>query len=174
MVTKKIVGDHIWSHQWLWGGYNAQCITSNCNEASLCLQTWCSILPVATGPVHPAVVTGRQSRHPRERFWWPGEARDRWVDARRILDTVRPGDITTWINNISIVSLGFNVALKSEVISAGSSGTLTNVLPLCLECCATDTGHTIPPRHSIQTQGQPVIVLLIDMERHTGIHNYLF
>ena len=35
-----------------------------------------------------------------------------------------------------------------------------NVLPL-------DMTH----RHSIQTQGRPVVVLSIDVERHTGIHN---
>ena len=31
-----------------------------------------------------------------------------------------------------------------------------------------------PPRHSIQTRGRPVVVLSIDVERHTGIHNYNF
>ena len=30
------------------------------------------------------------------------------------------------------------------------------------------------PRHSIQTQGRHDVVLSIDMERHTGIHNYPF
>ena len=42
------------------------------------------------------------------------------------------------------------------------------------ECHATDTGHDNPPSHSIQTQGRPVVVLSIDVERHTGIHNYPF
>ena len=46
-----------------------------------------------------------------------------------------------------------------------SSGTLTVVLPH-LKCNAADT----PPSHTIQTQGQPV-VLSIDVECHTGIHN---
>ena len=35
-----------------------------------------------------------------------------------------------------------------------------------------DPGHKTPPRHSIQTQGRPVAVLSIDVERHTGIHTY--
>ena len=51
----------------------------------------------------------------------------------------------------------------------------------------TDTGHDIPPRHSIQTQDmtshpatvyrhrvKPVIELSIAVEYHTGSHNYLF
>ena len=38
-----------------------------------------------------------------------------------------------------------------------------------LESHAADTGHDIPP--NIHTWGQPVIVLSIDVERHTGIHN---
>ena len=37
---------------------------------------------------------------------------------------------------------------------------------------AADTGHNMPTRHSIQTQGQPVDVLSIDVECHTGIPNY--
>ena len=37
-------------------------------------------------------------------------------------------------------------------------------------CHAADTRHYTPPRHSIQTQGRPVVVLSIDVERHTGIH----
>ena len=41
------------------------------------------------------------------------------------------------------------------------------------ECHAADTGHDTPPRHSIQTRGQPV-VLSFDVEGHTGIHNYPF
>ena len=31
-----------------------------------------------------------------------------------------------------------------------------------------------PSRHSIETQGRPVVVLSIDVERHTVIHNYPF
>ena len=30
------------------------------------------------------------------------------------------------------------------------------------------------PRHSTQTQGRPIVVLSIDVGRHTGIHNYPF
>ena len=41
-----------------------------------------------------------------------------------------------------------------------------------LESHATYTGHDTLRRHCIQTQGQPVVVLSIDVERHTGIHNY--
>ena len=43
-----------------------------------------------------------------------------------------------------------------------------------LECHVADTGHDTPPCHSIQTQGRPVVVLSIDMEHHTVIHNYTF
>ena len=43
-----------------------------------------------------------------------------------------------------------------------------------LECHATDTGHDTTPCRSIQTQGQPVDVQSIDVERHTGIHTYPF
>ena len=39
---------------------------------------------------------------------------------------------------------------------------------------ATDTEHDAPPHHSIQTQGQPVVVISIDVECHAGIHNYPF
>ena len=42
------------------------------------------------------------------------------------------------------------------------------------ECHAADRGHDAPPCHSIQTQGRPVVVLSIDVERHTGSHNYPF
>ena len=52
-------------------------------------------------------------------------------------------------------------------VPACSSGTLTNVLPLRIVI-----PHNTPPRHSIQTQGRPVVVLQIDVERHTWIHNY--
>ena len=56
----------------------------------------------------------------------------------------------------------------------------------CLEQCyfdqyaatqkfhATDTVHDTTSHHSIHTQDQPVVVLSIDVERHTGIHNYPF
>ena len=38
------------------------------------------------------------------------------------------------------------------------------------ECHAGDSGHDT--YHSIHTWGQPVVVLSIVVERHTGIHNY--
>ena len=41
------------------------------------------------------------------------------------------------------------------------------------ECHAADRGHDTPSRH-IQTQGQPVVVLSIKVERYTGMHNYPF
>ena len=40
------------------------------------------------------------------------------------------------------------------------------------KCQAADTGHDTPLRHSIQTQGRPVVVLSIYVERNTGIHIY--
>ena len=48
-----------------------------------------------------------------------------------------------------------------------SSSTLTNYVN-------PDTGHDTPSRHSIQTQVQPVVVLCIDVERYTGVHNFHF
>ena len=62
---------------------------------------------------------------------------------------------------------GFNVALTSEVIYFDQCAAT-------LECDATDTGHDTPPRHSIQIHGRPVVVLSIDVELHTEIHNYPF
>ena len=50
-----------------------------------------------------------------------------------------------------------------------SSDALTNVLP---HRNAMPQTQDSPPCHSIQTQGRPVAVLSIDVERHTGIHNY--
>ena len=41
-------------------------------------------------------------------------------------------------------------------------------------CHAADTGHDTTPCHSIQTQGRLVVLLSIDVERHTGIYNYPF
>ena len=38
----------------------------------------------------------------------------------------------------------------------------------------TDTGLDTQTHHTIQTQGWPVVVLSIDVERHTVIHNYPF
>ena len=58
------------------------------------------------------------------------------------------------------------------MVPACSSGTST--CATTLECHAADTGHDIPTRHSKQTQDQPIIVLSIDVEHHTGIHNYPF
>ena len=40
------------------------------------------------------------------------------------------------------------------------------------ECRAADTGHDTPPRHSIQTQGQPVVVLSID-KLYFGLSNVI-
>ena len=54
------------------------------------------------------------------------------------------------------------------MLSACSSGTLTNVLPHR----NADTGHDTPPHHIIQTPGQPAVMLSIDVERHTGIDSY--
>ena len=73
--------------------------------------------------------------------------------------------------------LGFNVSFiyigHIAAVPACSSGTLTNVLPY-KKCHATDTGHDTPPCHSLPTQGIPVAVVYIDVEHHTGIHNYPF
>ena len=55
------------------------------------------------------------------------------------------------------------------MVLACSSGTLTNVLP---HRNAMPQTHDTSPRHSIQTQGRPVVVLSIDVERHSGIHYY--
>ena len=72
---------------------------------------------------------------------------------------------------------GFNVAFKHlshvATLPTCSNGTSTKSASTH-ECHAADTGHDTPPRHSIQTQGRPVVVLSIIVERHNGIHNYPF
>ena len=40
------------------------------------------------------------------------------------------------------------------------------------QCAATQNCHAANTGHSIQTQGRPVVVLSMGVERHTGIHNY--
>ena len=50
---------------------------------------------------------------------------------------------------------------------------VANVLPHRKAMPQTQDTDT-PSRHSIQTKGRPVVVLSIDVERHTGIHNYPF
>ena len=56
---------------------------------------------------------------------------------------------------------------------ACSRGTLTNVLPGRKAILRTqDMTPPPPPRHSIQRHGQPGVVLFIEFECHTGIHNY--
>ena len=76
-----------------------------------------------------------------------------------------------------VVSLGFmsllNVWGHIATLPACSSGTLTNVLPYRNVMPQTQD-MTPHPVTSIQTQGWPVAVLSIDVERHTGIHNYPF
>ena len=53
-----------------------------------------------------------------------------------------------------------------------SSGTLTNVLPHRTAMSPTQDMTSHPVLAYIQTQGRPVVVLSIDLERHTGIHHY--
>ena len=64
--------------------------------------------------------------------------------------------------------LGFTVYGHITTVPACSSDTL---LPHRNAMLPTQD-MTFQPRHSIQTQGRPVVVLSIDVERHTGIHNY--
>ena len=60
------------------------------------------------------------------------------------------------------------------MVPACSSGPLTIYGASTLEYHAAETGHDIPPCHSIPTQGQPMIKLSIDVECDTGSHNYSF
>ena len=64
-----------------------------------------------------------------------------------------------------------NISGHIVTVPAYGSGTLTDVLPH-RNAMPFDTGHDYASRHSIQTQGQPVIVLSKDVEHHTGIHHY--
>ena len=70
---------------------------------------------------------------------------------------------------VGLTSL-LNIWGHITTVPACSSGTFTN--ELSQKCHAADTGHDTQPYHSIQTQGRPIVVLSIDVERHTGIHNY--
>ena len=75
-----------------------------------------------------------------------------------------------------IYLLGFNVALISEV-TPRQCLLIVGYLDRCAatqECHVVDTGQDTPPHHSIQTRGQPIVMLSIDVECHTGIHNYAF
>ena len=76
--------------------------------------------------------------------------------------------------SISLVCLfGFNVAFKHPRSYHDGDFLWQWYFDQCAatqECHAADTGHDTPSRHSIQTQGRPVAVLSIDVERHTGIH----
>ena len=72
---------------------------------------------------------------------------------------------------------GFNVALKhlrSYHDDACLKQWYFDQCAAAQKCYTADTGHDTPPHHSIQTQGQPVVALTIDVERCTGIHNYSF
>ena len=81
------------------------------------------------------------------------------------------------MRHVTLFSLfGFNVAFK-HLRSYYNDPCLPWCFDQCAatqECHATDTGHVIPPRHSIQSRGRPVAVLSIDVERHTGIYSYPF
>ena len=73
--------------------------------------------------------------------------------------------------------LGFNVALKylrSYRADAFLKQWHFDQCAATQECHAADIGHDTPPRYSTQTQGQSVVVLSIEMERQTGLHNYPF
>ena len=50
-------------------------------------------------------------------------------------------------------------------MSSGISSYIT-VSTATLECHVTGTGHDIPNHHRIPTQGQPVVVLPINMMHH--------
>ena len=56
-------------------------------------------------------------------------------------------------------------------LKSNRGGTLNNVLP---HKNVMPQAQDIPSRHSMQTQGYPVVVLFIDVQRHTGIHKYPF
>ena len=73
--------------------------------------------------------------------------------------------------NISqfVCLLGFNVTLTSEVICLSQWN--FEQCAATQECHAADTGHDTPPRHSMQTQGRPAVVLSIDVELHTVLGN---
>ena len=70
------------------------------------------------------------------------------------------------------LTLILNIFGHITTVYACCSGTITN--SATQEFHAADTGHDTPPCHGIQTQGRPIVVLCIDLERDTGIHNYPF
>ena len=87
--------------------------------------------------------------------------------------------VTIHINLDSFVCLGFNVTFKHVRSHHDGACLYQWYFDQCAAtqgCQAEDTGHDTPPRHSIhvKTQGRPVVVPSIDVERHTGIHNYPF
>ena len=73
-----------------------------------------------------------------------------------------------WANCICLY--GFNITYKQ--LRSHHNGAWLHQYSATQECHAPDTRHDIPTRHSIQTRGRPVSVLSIDVERHSGIHNY--
>ena len=78
---------------------------------------------------------------------------------------------------LRFVCLGFNVAFKHLRSYRDGACLYQLSFDQCAatqECHAADTGYDTPPRHSIQTQGRPVAVLSIDVERYSGIHSYPF
>ena len=64
--------------------------------------------------------------------------------------------------------LSFNVALTSEVISPRCL-----LVAVVLYVLPHRTAITVY-RHSVQTQGQPVVEISLDVDRHTGIKNQTF
>ena len=79
-------------------------------------------------------------------------------------------------SSTQFVSLfGFNVAFKHlRSYCDGAYLLVVAVATATQKCLGTDRGYDTPSRHSIQTHCRPVIVLSIDVEYHTGIHNYPF
>ena len=69
--------------------------------------------------------------------------------------------------------LVFNITLTSEVLSRRCLLVAVILWPMCFHTGMPCHRHRIwhPTHHSIQTRGRrPVVVLSIDVERHTGIH----
>ena len=105
-----------------------------------------------------------------------------WI--RLCWDTAKSSSYTSksalgWLRHnrwqyVKFVCLGLTSLLNSHIatVPVCSSGTLTNVLPH--RDAMPQTQDMTPPRHSIQTQGRPVAVLSIDVERHTEIHSFPF
>ena len=78
-------------------------------------------------------------------------------------------------NNCNFSLLGINVDFK-HLRSYRDGGFLYqwsfDHCAATQECYAADTGHDAPPRHSIQTRVRTVVVISINVERYTGMHNY--